>query len=1162
MATQQSTIVLRHVRTLAERCGCGGLTDGQLLERFATLRDGAAFTALVRRHGPLVLAVCRRVLARSHDAEDAFQATFFVLARKAGSIRKAESVASWLYGVAYRLAREARARLDRRRVREQVVADAFPERAMSADPADELCRREVRLAVDEELCRLPEKYRAPLLLCDLAGKSHAEAARELTWPPGTVKTRLAHARSLMRARLARRGLALSAAALAPAAVPPDLLAATAKSALAFAAGQAAGSFSPAAAALAQRGLNMLVLNKLKMAVVLSVMMGLLGAGSLALVHQAARAEVPAAPGAGPAAPAAEGAGAARTDRQGDPLPPGALARLGTTRLRHGGLVTFVAFLPGGKEVVSAGDDGTARLWDVATGKEVRRFGEARTTPAAPGVVFLGLGGVAAALSPDGKVLALGDGAVIRLWDVNTGKVAGEVTGRWLPVAGLAFAPDGKTLAAALTDGQVRLFDTGTRKEIRHFNDSPEGGPKTAANNVPIVFSPDGKALVTQSTEFAAGFARVVTSIKLWDVATGKPGRPVAVEKEESAHDPAFSPDGQVLAWATDAGTVVLTDAATGKELRRLKNDGPGRFAFAPDGKTVVTLLAGHRAGAVWDVATGKEVRRLGKPMERPAAMPRGVFLTMPVLAISPDGKRLASAGEDSTLTLWDLTTGRELHAFAGHQSSLLAVRFSPDGKTLTSRGGDGTVRTWDAATGKEIRQARAASEFGSLLSPDGRRLAKVAADGTLTVSDAATGKEQCAIKGAGQGGVELTFSPDGKTLAVSRFQDAVVHLYDLATGKEGRVLGDPDKAGPVAGPGAVITLAAPRPVFSPDGRLLAARAGERCRVWEVATGRELPQVEPPKDSQVAGIAFTPDSRSLALDLGDGGVVLWELATGKQRRQLGKPVKAESRTDAVWVAAAAVAIGGVGLSAARPSSVAVSPDGRTLARMRGHTVRVWDLLTGQELGELKGHQGAVTALEFAPDGKTLATGSGDTTALVWDIAALTGKRKPPAEPSARDLQAHWDALAGDDAGKALDAIAALAGAPKKALPLIRERVKPVAAVDAKQIEKLIADLDSDDFTTRDQASAALKKLGPSATPALKKALAGKPSAEVRRVVEELLRLAGDAGPASGELPALRAVEALEHMATPEARELLKALARGAPEARVTVAASSALERLGK
>jgi RNA polymerase sigma factor (sigma-70 family) len=257
MATRQSTLVVRHVRALVEARDGSGPTDGQLLERFAARRDEEAFAALVRRHGGLVLSVCRRLLPQSHDAEDAFQATFLVLARKAASIRKAESVASWLYGVAYRLAREARGRLARRAARERAATDlrdARPERPMPADPADEVCRREVRLAVDEELCRLPEKYRAPLLLCDLAGKSHAEAARELTWPAGTVKTRLARARSLLRARLTRRGVALSGAALAAvmgsmgasAAVPPALLAATTRAALAFLAGKAAGGILPAA----------------------------------------------------------------------------------------------------------------------------------------------------------------------------------------------------------------------------------------------------------------------------------------------------------------------------------------------------------------------------------------------------------------------------------------------------------------------------------------------------------------------------------------------------------------------------------------------------------------------------------------------------------------------------------------------------------------------------------------------------------------------------------------------------------------------------------------------------------------------------------------------------------------------------------------------------
>jgi RNA polymerase sigma factor (sigma-70 family) len=1221
----------------------GGPTDGQLLERFAARRDERAFEALVRRHGALVLGVCRRVLPDPRDAEDAFQATFFVLARRAGSIRKAEAVVSWLYGVAHRLALQARARGERRRAREQVATDVraaerlpaaaapadlmdgFPERAMRADPLEEVSRREVRAAVDEELCRLPEKYRAPLLLCDLAGQSHAEAARELTWPVGTLKTRLAHARSLVRVRLARRGLALSAAALAAllaegaaaAAMPSALLTATVRSALAFAAGRAAaGGFSPGAAALAEKGLHMLVLNKLHMAAVVSVMVGLVGAGSLALLHPAAQAQAaPAAsaPAAEPASPAAEDGGpAARTDRQGDPLPPGALARMGTVRLRHGGPVSFVAFLPGGKELLSAGADGMARVWDLATGREVRRFGAPPgTQPAGPGALF---GTSVAAVSPDGKTLALADGVVIRLWEVATGKAAGEIQGLDQPAAGLAFAPDGTTLAAHLSGGEVRLFAAGTHKEIRRFNEPPAGGLIGHIGGLPVVFAPDGKTLATQSLDFGGGPAvKLSPSIKLWDVATGKLTRQVRDDVSGQPSDPAFSPDGKIFAWAAGDGSVILTDAATGEERHRLKGDGPASFAFAPDGKRVVTWLPGDRAGAVWDVTTGKEVRRFGKVRE---ARPRvrgggfavggmaagggavgvvrvGGFVKGPgfasCLAISPDGKRLASAGDGSTVLLLDLATGQEVHTFTGHQTPVTAVRYSADGKSLTSRGADGVVRRWEAATGKEIGRAAPSEEaFGGVLSPDGRRRASFAEDGTLKVRDAATGRELCAIKSAapgappgaikiniaGPGMLQFSFSPDGNTLAVTGFQDPTVRLYDVTTGKEVRALGAPRKTDPPAPGGGFTTLAAPplAPAFSPDGKLLVAGTGAALRVWEVATGRELPSIVLPKDSgpggmafAAVGLAFAPDSRSLALERSDGTVMLWELATGKLRRQYGTPVKAEGFAVSSGPGGGIVFLqvaAGIGSGFGNPSTLAVAPDGRTIAQARGRAVRLWDLLTGQELAEFKGHQGAVTALAFALDGKTLATGSGDTTALVWDVAARAGKRKPAADLSARELGSLWEVLAGDDAARAFDAVAALAGAPQKAAPFLREHVKPAAVPDARQVEKLIADLDSDDFGTREKASAGLKKLGALAAPALKKALADNPSAEVRLVAEELLRRAGDAAAAGDDLRLCRAVEALERMGTPEACAVLKALARGAPGARVTAAAAAALERAGK
>jgi RNA polymerase sigma factor (sigma-70 family) len=280
----------------------GDRTDGILLARFVAEQDETAFTALVARHGPMVLGVCRRVLSEPNDAEDAFQATFLVLSRKAASLDRTLPLGSWLYTVARNLAMKLRGREARRRSREK-EASTMPQ----SSGRDELAWREVRTVLDDELGRLPEKYRAPLVLCHLQGMTHQDAAKELGWPAGSMAKRLARGQELLRHRLAGRGVTLSLAALltlvaqrGTAAVSPALAQGIGKAAVQFVAGKPTASLASAAAvALAGHGLQSV--SSLKIAAVLLLGVGILGTGAgVALVGQ--RADGPAAPAGRPAAP--------------------------------------------------------------------------------------------------------------------------------------------------------------------------------------------------------------------------------------------------------------------------------------------------------------------------------------------------------------------------------------------------------------------------------------------------------------------------------------------------------------------------------------------------------------------------------------------------------------------------------------------------------------------------------------------------------------------------------------------------------------------------------------------------------------------------------------------------------------------------------------------
>jgi RNA polymerase sigma factor (sigma-70 family) len=284
MATSQLQRVVQHLRqTVRPRTGSGA-TDGQLMERFIARRDEEAFAAIVRRHGPMVLGVCRRLLpARHHDAEDAFQATFLVLVRKAASVVPREMLPNWLYGVAYHIALKARAVTARRQAKEKQVLEMPEPEVVSPDTGQEL-----RPLLDQELSHLPDIYRVPIVCCDLEGKTRQEAARQLGWSEGTLSGRLSRARALLAKRLTRRGLVLSAGSLAAAlsretasaGVPYSLVISTVRAGSLFASGQAvvAGAISLKVAALTEGVLNAMWVTKLKIATAILVTVCAVGGG--------------------------------------------------------------------------------------------------------------------------------------------------------------------------------------------------------------------------------------------------------------------------------------------------------------------------------------------------------------------------------------------------------------------------------------------------------------------------------------------------------------------------------------------------------------------------------------------------------------------------------------------------------------------------------------------------------------------------------------------------------------------------------------------------------------------------------------------------------------------------------------------------------------------
>jgi RNA polymerase sigma factor (sigma-70 family) len=1097
--------VLHHVRQLAADLSGDPVSDCDLLRRFSVARDQDAFADLVRRHGAMVLGVCQRVLQSHQDAEDTVQATFLVLARKAGSRAWHASVGPWLHQVAFCLACKARAAAARRSAHLARLRD----RAANA-PREEPSWRELHSVLDQELQRLPAKYSDPLILCHLEGATRDEAAQQLGCPLGTLKSRLERGRELLRCRLARRGVTLSAAL--------SVVGLTQQTSNGAPAGLAAAVCAKAA------GLAHCTVRGLAFKVAGLLLIGLVAAGAGLLAHQAlapTTPELPAAVAALPADPAAE----AGRDHQGDPLPDEALARLGTLRFRHGGHIRSLGFSANGRQVVANGSDGV-RVWEAATGKQIRRF------------AYEADAGWTGSISGDAARVTLAasnSAGNVSIWDVTAGKLLRQFGRRQL--SAVLFSPDGKVLAAP------GYTEPGPREHVIDLWDPLTGVLlRTLQGHTDriwdVAFSADGKTLVSGSDD---------QTIRCWNVATGEPGRKIAAGGGVSRVR--LSPDGKTVAaffhnqrheagvtsWISNGTAIYLWDVRTGRRLAELTMAavefttnmrlGFSDLAFAPDGKALVT---GGFDGVirVWDIATASEIRKYSGFAPGPRA-----------LAIAPGGKTLAFAEGGAVVRLIDYATGKDLFPTGGHRAGVALTAFTAGGHMVVTAGWDRTFCFWDPRTGAEVRR-RTLTGAGlgvPQLLPGGRIYLMADADKALGVFDLDTGAEIRGLRGH-KARSNFVLAPNGKTLAEVTFEDKAIQLIDPVTGKVLCTLG---------GSGQNL-------VFTPDSRRLFACNGDMTvSRWDVATGKKLASFLVPTDRPRPGAGdpapsytaqFSRDGALVVFGLQEDFVPIVDATSGKEVRRF------HTAPDGACF-------------------FAFSADGKTLAwaGWRDPTVYLGEMATSKERHRFHGHAGRVTSLAFSPDGKTLLSGSEDTTALVWDLAACAAdRRKSPQALSQREMDTLWAQLSGENAIAAYRAVRALAADPQRAVAYLSSRLRPVALPDEQAIARHIANLESDTFRDRETAGQELEKMGQAALPALRNALLGTPGPEARRRLEELVshqeRELESLSP--DRLRLLRSIEVLELVATKEAREVLAAVAAGAPGAWLTEDARAAHKRLAQ
>jgi WD40 repeat protein/serine/threonine protein kinase len=541
---------------------------------------------------------------------------------------------------------------------------------------------------------------------------------------------------------------------------------------------------------------------------------------------------------------------------------------------------------------------------------------------------------AVAVSPDGRLLASGgDDAMINLWSAVTGRDRAALQGHTKPVLALAFSPDGKTLVSASQDTTVRSWNVVAATLKTTFR----------GHNTPVLCL----ALDPTNGTLAAGSEDGV--VKLWNATTGE--ELASWKHPKRVTSLAFAPDGSMLAEGSADGTVQLREPGTGQVARTIAahTGWVTSLAFAPEGQTLVTSSADGTV-KLWDVASTTEQLLL-----------RGHTGVIYGVAFAPDGQSLATVGADGTVRLWSLSTKGELFVGKGHAGEVHGLSFTPDSASVATCGADGTVRLWCAATGKEriVPHGHTSMLYAVACAPDDQTVITASADGTARLWQ--DQKKHVVLEGHAGWVTAVAFAPAGNVVATAS-ADGTAKLWSHTTGREQTTLRGHT--------GCVLAVA-----FAPDGRTVAT-SGADCtvRLWDPVSGQERKTLQR-HTAWVTSLAFAPDGQILASASADACVQLWELPSAE-------------------------ACGTIHVRSGEVHTLAFAPDGRALAvGSASGSVKLWPIQrVSRQKGKhevvveesqriaLRGHADGVFAVAFAPDGKTLASASGDGMIVVWDLVA--------------------------------------------------------------------------------------------------------------------------------------------------------------------------------